>query len=87
MDFLLDFRRDTEERWSVQELDPNVYGFQFVKGTKWNVGLSDREIGRVAQPLLSVLIPPCGGCPILRGTSFVERRVGKLTPAIYCFRA
>jgi hypothetical protein len=43
-EFLLEFKRITEERWRAKELVPNIYGGQFVKGTKWDPGLSDGEI-------------------------------------------
>jgi hypothetical protein len=43
-DFLLDFKRLTEETWSIQDLDPTAYGGQFVRGTRWNPGLCHAEI-------------------------------------------
>jgi hypothetical protein len=43
-EFLAEFKKLTEERWSRQSIDPNLYGFQFQRGTRWNPGLSDHEI-------------------------------------------
>jgi hypothetical protein len=42
--FLLEFKRRTEERWDERGLDPDVYGFQFQVGSRWNPGLSFAEI-------------------------------------------
>ncbi len=43
-DFLPQFKKITELTWSQQSIDPAVYGFQFQCGTRWNPGLSDKEI-------------------------------------------
>ena len=43
-DFLAAFQRQTEEIWSRATIDPNVYGFQFQRGTRWFPGLSDVQI-------------------------------------------
>jgi hypothetical protein len=43
-EFLLEFKRRTEEQWSGQPLNPLVYGFQFQAGTRWNCGLSEEQI-------------------------------------------
>jgi hypothetical protein len=43
-EFLIQFRRRTEERWADHALDPRVYGVQFQAGTRWNPGLSFDEI-------------------------------------------
>ncbi len=43
-DFLLSFKRETEERWSKTLIDPTIYGFQFQAGTRWNPGLSERQV-------------------------------------------
>ena len=38
--FLKEFRRITESNWAEQSVKPDVYGFQFQRGTRWNPGLS-----------------------------------------------
>ncbi len=43
-DFLLQLKTITELNWSRQSIDQTVYGFQFQCGTRWNPGLSDKEI-------------------------------------------
>ena len=43
-EYLIEFKRITEERWDRQTLDPNIYGFQFQCGTRWNPGLADEFI-------------------------------------------
>jgi hypothetical protein len=50
-DFLAEFKRTTEQKWGQQSLDPTVYGFQFQRGTRWNPGLSDREISEYEHAL------------------------------------
>src|SRR5712671_2356649 len=42
--FLAQFKRLTEKEWSEQSIDPHIYGFQFQRGTRWNPGLSEKEI-------------------------------------------
>jgi hypothetical protein len=42
--FLIAFKRDTEAYWRHIENDPDIYGFQFQKGTRWNKGLTPDEI-------------------------------------------
>src|SRR5579863_494617 len=43
-DFLAEFKRATEQMWSERSIDPDAYGFQFQRGTRWNPGLSDDKI-------------------------------------------
>jgi len=43
-EFLAQFKRATEERWKHGSVNPTIYGFQFLPGTRWNTGLSDEEI-------------------------------------------
>jgi hypothetical protein len=40
-EFLLGFKRKTEEKWREKSIDPRIYGYQFQTGTRWNSGLSD----------------------------------------------
>lgn len=42
--FLEQFKRETEARWSTAKTDPQLYGFQFQPGTRWNRGLSEAQI-------------------------------------------
>ena len=42
--FLKEFRRITESNWGLQTLSPDVYGFQFQRGTRWNPGISSGEL-------------------------------------------
>jgi hypothetical protein len=50
-EFLVDLKRLTEEAWSVHQLDPSTYGGQFQRGTRWNPGLSETEIGDYEQAI------------------------------------
>ena len=43
-DFLAEFKRATEAKWSKESIDPTLYGFQFRRGTRWNAGLSDEQV-------------------------------------------
>jgi SMI1/KNR4 family protein SUKH-1 len=43
-DFLIEFKRVTELNWKSCAIDPQIYGFQFQAGTKWNPGLSENSI-------------------------------------------
>ena len=43
-DFLTDFKRSTEAKWTKKSIDPTLYGFQFQRGTRWNAGLSDEMV-------------------------------------------
>jgi hypothetical protein len=42
--FLLEFKSKTEARWQNCQISRGIYGFQFQPGTRWNPGLTDREI-------------------------------------------
>ena len=42
--FLAEFKRATETKWASLSIDPNIYGFQFQRGTRWLPGLSSEEI-------------------------------------------
>jgi len=44
--FLSDFKRATESKWSNTSIDPAISGYQFKLGTRWNPGLSDELIAR-----------------------------------------
>jgi hypothetical protein len=44
LEFLAEFKKLTEQRWSLPSIDPNLFGFQFQRGTRWIPGLSDSEI-------------------------------------------
>jgi len=43
-EFLTGFKRETEEKWRDQIIDPLIHGFQFQAGTRWRSGLSDEQI-------------------------------------------
>ncbi len=43
-DFLAEFKRATEAKWSERLIDPTLCGFQFQRGTRWNEGLSDEMV-------------------------------------------
>ena len=43
-DFLRKFKRASEAKWSEKSISPELYGFQFQQGTRWNEGLSDEQI-------------------------------------------
>jgi hypothetical protein len=53
---LREFKRKTEARWRSAMFDPNIYGFQFQKGTRWVHGFSNDEI-EVYQAVLGVRFP------------------------------
>lgn len=42
--FLAEFKRVTEAKWHARPINPNIYGFQFQQGTRWNPGLSEDKI-------------------------------------------
>ncbi len=42
--FFEDLKVKSESYWAETELDPNIYGFQIQKNTKWKKGLSEEEI-------------------------------------------
>jgi hypothetical protein len=44
LDFLILFKRQTEEMWANKELERDVYGFQIPAGAKWLPGLSAEHI-------------------------------------------
>src|SRR5260370_41101837 len=50
-DFLDEFKRTTEAKWSTVSLDPMIYGFQFQPGTRWNRGLSDEVVAEYENGL------------------------------------
>jgi hypothetical protein len=54
--FLAEFRRATEERWSQRSINPTISGFQFQPGTRWNPGLSDDKIAEY-ETVLEVRFP------------------------------
>ena len=55
-EFLAEFKRATEQKWSQQDINPAVYGFQFQRGTRWNPGLSDDKIAEY-ENVLGVRFP------------------------------
>ena len=55
-DFLAKFKRTTEAKWSERSIDPTLYGFQIQRGTRWNLGLSDKQIAEYASAL-AVIFP------------------------------
>ena len=55
-DFLAEFKRATETRWSERSIDPALYGFQFQPGTRWNPSLSDEGIAET-EPALALIFP------------------------------
>jgi hypothetical protein len=67
-DFLYQFKQATEKKWSTDLIDPNLYGFQFQRGTRWNSGLSDKEImdyegalGAMFSPVLKKFVSQLNG--------------------------
>ena len=55
-DFLAEFRRATEAKWSNTSINPTIYGFQIQRGTRWNVGLSVKLIEEY-ESVLSTRFP------------------------------
>lgn len=49
--FLAEFKRATEEKWSRASINPTVSGFQFQPGTCWNPGLSEDKIAEYENVL------------------------------------
>jgi hypothetical protein len=43
-DFLIEFKSATELIWRDRSINPNISGFQFQPGTRWNPGLSEDKI-------------------------------------------
>ncbi len=43
-DFIKSFLSKTEKKWANCKINNGIYGFQFQAGTKWNPGLSQKEI-------------------------------------------
>ena len=43
-EYLLEFKRLTEQRWKDLVMEPGVYGLQLRPGTRWNDGISETEI-------------------------------------------
>lgn len=54
--FLAEFKRVTEPTWRNRAINPQVYGFQFQPGTRWNPGLPDEQIAAY-EGLLGVRFP------------------------------
>ncbi|MCU4165387.1 SMI1/KNR4 family protein [Carboxylicivirga caseinilyticus] len=50
-EFMTWFKDVSEKHFEEFELDKEAYGLDFQKGTKWNIGLSDREIGEFQKEL------------------------------------
>ena len=49
--FLTEFKRATEVKWHERPINPNIYGFQFQQGTRWNPGLSEEKIAEYENTL------------------------------------
>jgi hypothetical protein len=60
-DFLAEFKRTTEAKWSKRSINPTLYGFQFQRGTRWNSGLSDEQIAEYAG-VLALIFPHDFAC-------------------------
>lgn len=56
-EFLIDFKKKTEAAWAAKRLNPSLYGFQIVPGTRWLPGLSDIEI-QAYQKDIGLTFPP-----------------------------
>ena len=50
-EFMIWFKEKSEKHFYDLELDKNIYGFQFQKGTKWNIGLPDEAIEKIQKKL------------------------------------
>ncbi|WP_075591554.1 SMI1/KNR4 family protein [Labilibacter marinus] len=50
-EFMIWFKEESEKHFCELELDKDVYGLQFQKGTKWNEGLLDEEIEKYQKEL------------------------------------
>jgi cell wall assembly regulator SMI1 len=50
-DFLTDFKCSTEQKWSACSINPAIYGFQFQRGTRWNLGLSAEKIAEYERAI------------------------------------
>src|SRR5262245_45285354 len=55
-EFLTRFKAATEAKWRRASIDPVIYGFQFLPGTRWNPGLSEAAI-REYEKVLGVRFP------------------------------
>jgi hypothetical protein len=51
IEFFKFFKEFSEEAWKTAELNPDVYGFQIQKNSKWNKGLSEDELEKFQQEL------------------------------------
>jgi hypothetical protein len=54
--FLAEFKRATEEKWSQRSINPTISGFQFQPGTRWNLGLSKDKVTEY-ETVLGVRFP------------------------------
>jgi hypothetical protein len=52
-DFLCEFRQATESTWKNAIVHPDIFGFQFQPGTRWNPGLSAAQIAGYEMALES----------------------------------
>jgi hypothetical protein len=50
-DFLTWFKAATEAKWTRSSINPGIYGFQFLPGTRWNPGLSDAAVREYEEVL------------------------------------
>jgi hypothetical protein len=50
-DFLTNFRKETEDRWSKKAINNRIYGFQIQPGTKWLPGLTEHLIDQYESQL------------------------------------
>ncbi len=70
-DFLAEFKNITETKWSERIIDPTHYGLQFQRGTRWNPGLSSKEIAGVEKIL--ALVFPHDFKTLLRGINGTDK--------------
>jgi hypothetical protein len=50
-EFLTWFKAATETKWSRSSINPGIYGFQFLPGTRWNPGLSEAAVREYEEVL------------------------------------
>jgi len=43
-EFLLRFKQRTEAKWNLIATNPQIYGFQFQRGTRWHDGLAEKQV-------------------------------------------
>ena len=53
---LREFKRATEAKWDKKSIDPALYGLQFQRGTRWDVGLSEDLVSEY-ENMLGIKFP------------------------------